>query len=280
MPSGGYVGFVEVDLSFPESPEGPHVLVDYGAVRVGAVYVRRFAEHGPVPGSPGAEGPDDGVAIDFALVRGYCFNAAGPGVVASDFDARADLDPVLLTFLHQTTENISGANVTAETFVQGHVYAIGLEVGPNGGEEGSGLLADVQVGSVVHRIVRLVHLLEVGGLVGLAAGDVSHLLKPEVDWVVHPDVNAVLENGVQGLGHVEVSDVAAGYTRRPRTDVALFEDQYVPSGTLPAALEIHCQVPRGAETVNSRTYNDVFSGLVSGHECASGRIGTLDFGGV
>ena len=161
-------------------------------------------------------------------LRGYCFNAAGPGVVASDFDARADLDPVLLTFLHQTTENVSGTDVTAETFVQGHVYAFGLEVGPNGREEVSGLLADVQVGRVVHRLVGLVHLLEVGGLVGLAAGDVSDLLKPEVDGVLHPDVDAVPEYGVNGLGHVEVSDIAAGYARRPRSDMALFEDQYVP----------------------------------------------------
>ena len=239
-----------------------------------------LAEHGPVLGSPGAEGPDDRVAVDFALVCGNCLNAACPGVVARDLDARSYLDAVLLTFLHQTTENVSGTDVTAETFVQGHVYALGLEVGPDGLEEVSGLPADVQVGSVVHRLVRLVHLLEVGGLVGLAAGNVAHLLKAEVDGVLHPHVDAVLEYGVKGLGHVEVSDVAASYARSPSPDMALFEDQYVPAGSLAAALEIHCQVPRCAETVNSRTYNDVISGLVSGHECASGRIGMLDFGGV
>ena len=155
-----------------------------------------------------------------------------------------------------------------------------FEVGPNGREEVSGFLPDVQVGSVVHRIVRLVHLLEVGGLVGLAAGDVTDLLKAEVDGVVHPDVNAVLENGVKGLGHVEVSNIAAGYACSPRSDMALFEDQYVPARALATTLEVHCQVPRGAETVDARTDYDVFSGLVSGHECASGGIGTLDVGGV
>ena len=31
---GGEVGLVEIDLALPESPEGPHVLVDHGAVRV------------------------------------------------------------------------------------------------------------------------------------------------------------------------------------------------------------------------------------------------------
>ena len=201
----GYIGLVEIDLAFPESPEGPHVLVDYGAVGVGTVDVGGLAEHGPVLGSPGAEGPDDRVAVDFALVCGNCLNATCPGIVARDLDARSYLDPVLLTFLHQTTENVSGTDVTAETFVHGHVYAFGLEVGPNGREEVSGFLAHIQVGSVVHRLVRLVHLLEVGGLVGLAAGDVANLLEAEVDRVLHPHVDAVLEDGVKSLGHVEVS---------------------------------------------------------------------------
>ena len=205
-----------------------------------------------------------------ALVGGDGLNAAGPGVVAHDLDARADLDAVLLTLLHQTTENVFGPDVAAEPFVQGHIYALGLEVGPYGLEEVSGFTAHVEVGSVVRRLVGLVHLFEVGGLVSFSAGDVSDLLETEVDRVHHPYVYAVPEYGVKSLGHVEVSDVTAGDARRTRPDMAFFQDQDVPSGALASAFEVHGEMPRGAQAVNSRADDYVFSRFISGHGRSSG----------
>ena len=47
------------------------------------------------------------------------------------------------------------------------------------------------------------------GLVGLAARDVADLLEAEVDGIVGPHVDRVADDGMEGLGHVEVAHAAA-----------------------------------------------------------------------
>ena len=136
MPSGSYVRLVEIDLALPESPEGPHILVNYGTIGIGTVDVWKACL--AWPSASGVQAPRAQMTASqsmSALVGGDGLNAAGPGVVAHDLDARADLDAVLLTLLHQTTENVFGPDVAAEPFVQGNVNALGLEVGPDGLEE-------------------------------------------------------------------------------------------------------------------------------------------------
>ena len=92
---------------------------------------------------PGPEGPDYRVAVDIALVGGYGLNGSGAGVVAGDLDAGADLDAVLLAFLDQAAEDVPGTDVAADALIEGYVNAVCLEVGPDGGEEVPGFLADV-----------------------------------------------------------------------------------------------------------------------------------------
>ena len=110
-----------------------------------------------------------------------------------------------------------GAGIAARLFMQDDVAAIGLEIRPERREETMGILAQIEIGRIALIVLAPVQPDVVIFLIGLADRNVADLLKTEIDRIALPDSHALTQNRMQGTGHVEIADTAAGKTRGART---------------------------------------------------------------
>ena len=134
--------------------------------------------------------------------------------------------------------------------MQHHVAVVGLEVGPQAGEEGVGLGAGVHVGRVAAGRLRRLELQVVLGLVRLAHRHVADLL--EVHRVGLPHLHAGPQDGVQRAGHVQVADAAAGQPGGARARALLVDQHHVAARALAGALQVHGQVVGAGQAVHAR----------------------------
>ncbi len=86
----------------------------------------------------------------------------------------------------------------------------------------------------------------VSNLVRFAAGNVTNLLKAEGDRVVHPDIDAVAQEGVERFGHVKVAHTTAGDARGARARTAFVQDEDVLPTAPSSSLKLHGQMPGAA----------------------------------
>ena len=176
----------------------------------------------PVLGSPGPRAHHHLLAGDGALVgldRGH--RARGVQGVAGHGRAVHPLHAPLPALLVQPPHRHVGPRVPGAVLVQHHVAVLGLEVGPQVGEEGLGLGAGVHVGRVPAGCLRRLQLQVVVDLVRLAHRHVPDLLEAEVHRVGLPHLHAGPQDGVQRAGHVHVADAAAGQPGGARAGTCL-----------------------------------------------------------
>ena len=105
---------------------------------------------------------------------------------------------------------------------------------------------------VVDCVLALVDAGVVLDLVGRAAGYVADLLEAEIDRIVHPDVNRMAQNRVQGLGHIEIAHATAGNARRAGAGSRLVEQDDILAAALAPGFELHGEMPGGAEAMNGQ----------------------------
>ena len=241
------LGGAEVDalrqhhLALQQAPVGPHVhLLGDMAVGVDHVEVRRAAQPLPVLGRPGSRAHHHLLAGDGALVgldRGH--RARGVEGVAGHGGAVHPLHAPLAALLVQSPHRHVGARIPGAVLVQHHVAVLGLEVGPQVGEEGVRLGAGVHVGRVAAGRLRRLELEVVVGLVRLAHRHVADLLEAEVHGIGLPHLHAGPQDGVQRAGHVQVADAAAGQPGGARARPLLVDQHDVGARPLAGALEVH-----------------------------------------
>ena len=106
--------------------------------------------------------------------------------------------------------------------------------------------------------------LVIGDLVGLAAGDIAHLLEAEGDGIAVPHIHRVAHQRVQRLGHVEAAHAAAGDASGAGTRPRLVEDDHFGARALAAGGALHGQVPGGAEAVDAGADDDIGDGFGKG----------------
>ncbi len=247
-----------VDLTLEQTPISPHVLVfDQRPIGITDIESRGLAQHLPVPGRPGAQAPDHQITVDGPLVGDDAFDLAAPHVVAGHLDAGQDTHIMIGAFPRQPPHHLARTGIATNLLVVEHVHVLGLKIGPYALQKAARVVARVQLRLVAHGVLALVDALVVRELVGLAAGDVAHLLKSKGNRVVHPHIDAMAQNGVQWLGHVEVAHATASNTRGTRPDAPLIQHHDVSAAAPPPGFQLHSQVPGAAQTMNAGTYNNI-----------------------
>ena len=132
-----------------------------------------------------------------------------------------------------------------------HVAVLGLEVGPQPGQEGMCVRSRVEVRRVSAGCLGSVELDVVVILVRLADRHVADLLEAEVHRIGLPHLHAGAQDGVERVGHVEVADAAAGQTGGARAGTLLVDQHHVASLALPRSLEVHGEVVGAREPVDT-----------------------------
>ncbi len=255
------------DLALEEPPVRPHGVIVRN-VTVGVDDVERVGSTEPFPmaGRPRSRADDDLITGDRAgggfdrLHGAAAHTAAGARrciarthVVAGDLDAIDALHSPLLTLLVEAPHHHVGARVPRSVFVEHDIALVGLEVGPDRGQEPMRVVTGVEVARVTGIDLALVELDVVLGLVLFADRHIPDLLETEVDRVGLPHFDAGSQDRVERAGHVQVADTAAGETGGTSAGPLLVDQDDIAALPLAAALERHGQVVGGGQTVNSGT---------------------------
>ena len=207
-------------------------------------------------GRPGAQAPDHDVAGDPALVGQHRAHPAALDVVAGHLDPGQDPDALLGALPGEAGHGLARPGVAAHPLVEREPDARGVEVGPEAPDEPARVLAGVEIRGVAGRVLALPDPLVGGEVLLLVHADVAHLLEPERDRIVGPDVHAVTEDRVKRLGHVEVPHAAAGDTRRARAHAGLVEHDDILPRAAAAPPELESEMPAGAEPVDAGADDD------------------------
>ncbi len=178
-------------------------------------------------------------------------------LVAFDLYTGIDGHPVALAHLRKPPYSLSGARIAARLLVQHHLDALMLEVGPNLREKITRVLSDIDIRRIIDAVLASVYALIVGDLVCFAAGDIAHLLETEGHRIVIPNVDGVSQDGMNRLGHIKVTYAAAGDAGCTRSRTGFIQENDVGAFTPACRLELHCEVPRSAQSMHAAAYDEV-----------------------
>ena len=118
------------------------------------------------------------------------------------------------------------------------------------------VLADIEVGGIALVVLRLVQRDVVALLVGLADRDVADLLEAEIHRVGLPHLDALAQDRVQRLGHVEVAHAAAGEAGGAGAGAGLVDQHDVGAFALAALGQVLGEVIGGRHAVHAGADHD------------------------